>query len=125
MGCLCDALRDVPDTYTVQDGDSLTEIVLKLGLCVKGPGSSLDDWADCLKMAEAVAVANNIPWSGPPGYHADLQPGQVLSLSQSKVIAANPNASSASGAPAAWKTPLLIVGGIGVALIALFGLSRK
>lgn len=49
-----------PSTYTVQAGDVLTSIVLKLGLCTKGPGNTIKDWENCLDAAQKLANSNGI-----------------------------------------------------------------
>lgn len=83
MGCnKCQqSLKGIPTSYTVESGDSLTAIALKLGLCAKGPGNTLADWDACLKVAKRIADANGVSWAGPPTWAAPIRVGQVLDLS--------------------------------------------
>lgn len=81
MACpLCLGATQSPSTYTVQVGDTLSGIVLKLGMCAKEPGGDVGGWLPCLAVAERIARANGIPWSGPPAWSAPISPGQVLKL---------------------------------------------
>lgn len=77
MGCPLCAADAAPSTYTVRVGDTLSAIVLKLGMCVKDNGPT-GGWLPCLAVAEKVARLNGIPWSGPPTWSAPISPGMVL-----------------------------------------------
>jgi uncharacterized protein with GYD domain len=81
-----------PPIYEVQQGDTLSGIVLKLGLATKGLGNTRTDWLPALQVAAVVADLNNLqrppnddlfndrkmPLA--PGNWNDIRPGQVLTL---------------------------------------------
>lgn len=66
--------------YTVQPGDTLTQIAIDHGLCEQPSGNTRAAWAPCLSAAQKIAALNKLP-----NVNA-IQAGQTLVLASEPVV---------------------------------------